>query len=171
MSGRCFYVHLLIAEEEKLDHQHPVLLGKRRRKGEREMCVCIDVRVLMKRGDAQRKEKEPGHEMERLLMRFLGGGRLPHPFFKFLLGGNSRQHRDEQHIYIGRDVDGRVVCVKRSGARTDGRPPWESLETLRRGEPRPSTHTHTMMGSSYARAHGSCRLISPTHYHFFFPFF
>jgi hypothetical protein len=99
MSGRCFYVHLLIAEEEKLDHQHPVLLGKRRRKGEREMCVCIDVRVLMKRGDAQRKEKEPGHEMERLLMRFLGGGRLPHPFFKFLLGGNSRQHRDEQHIY------------------------------------------------------------------------
>lgn len=84
---------------------------------------------------------QPGHEMERLLMRFLGGGRLPHPFFKFLLGGNSRQHRDEQHIYIGRDVDGRVVCVKRSGARTDGRPPWESLETLRRGEPRPSTHT------------------------------
>lgn len=72
------------------------------------------------------------------------------------------------NIYIGRDVlDGRVVCVKRSGARTDGRPPWESLETLRRGEPRPSTHTHTMMGSSYARAHGSCRLISPTHYHFF----
>jgi hypothetical protein len=46
------------------------------------------------------------------------------------------------NIYIGRDVlDGRVVCVKRSGARTDGRPPWESLETLRRGEPRPSTHT------------------------------
>jgi hypothetical protein len=35
----------------------------------------------------------------------------------------------------------------------------------------PTIHTHTMMGSSYARAHGSCRLISPTHYHFFFPFF
>jgi hypothetical protein len=43
MSGRCFYVHLLIAEEEKLDHQHPVLRGKEEEEDERESvrCVCV----------------------------------------------------------------------------------------------------------------------------------
>lgn len=45
-----------------------------------------------------------------------------------------------------------------------GRPPWESLETsLRRGA-RPSLNDGLVYVE--ARAHGSCRLISPTHYHF-----
>ena len=47
-----------------------------------------------------------------------------------------------------------------------GRPPWESLETsLRRGA-RPSLNDGLVYVE--ARAHGSCRLISPTHYHFLF---
>jgi hypothetical protein len=56
----------------------------------------------MKRGDAQRKEKEPGHEMERLLMRFLGGGRLPHPFFKFFFffWGETADNIEMNNIYI-----------------------------------------------------------------------
>jgi hypothetical protein len=61
-----------------------------------------------------------------------------------------------------------VLCVK-EWICDGGRPPWESLETsLRRGA-RPSLNDGLVYVE--ARAHGSCRLISPTHYHFLSSFF